>query len=615
MPLELKDLATQKTMIVPEEGLTFGREGGDANIQLRDTGVSKRHARVFGENGAWFLEDLGSSNGTWLQKERIKDATELLPGDVIQMSQVKYEVVQVTGADDAVEATSQQDANEPEDSGGAMDDEPVEEHEATPKPMPAAAKGKPLGAAKESPSAVKAKAIPAPAAPSKKMSKPPPPVESEASQAKKKSEAMSMAAAEAPADAGSGEPAKISVGYFLLTVPKAFAYYLAAMPILLVNPVGTIRKAVSEQKHEAKGRYELIAYALPAYLISAAFTFLGMLIVGIVTGTLSVGNIIPVGALIGALIGAGVTGFVWHPVLNWVVNFLKGQSDERSRTNLFMLYMTAFALLALPNFIALVLSLVHLPLIGLVPLVLRLAASLVMLFIFFSWFTAAGVVKWFRIVLMVLGGLACLSTLAGIPAAIAGSGGAGIASGGDSAAFEAKAEELRKQAEAQLAAAEKQGAAAQEQAEKAAAAAEDKAEAAVKAAPAEKAEKAEKAAPPPPAENAKAAPPPPEPAKAAPKPAEAAAAAVPTGGGYAPWHQKWDAIEKKISDDPTILNKNPQVLALYKQLEDQVFEADARYSKGKKASEKRVNEHLRDAELYEKTEAIVVELHQKLFGK
>src|SRR5688572_30857056 len=134
MPLELKDLATQKALMVPEEGLTFGREGGDANIQLRDTGVSKRHARVFGENGAWFLEDLGSSNGTWLQKERIKDATELLPGDVFQLSQVKFEVLQVMG-EDAGEATSHADAEEP-----PPEDEPMEENEPTPKPMQAAAK-------------------------------------------------------------------------------------------------------------------------------------------------------------------------------------------------------------------------------------------------------------------------------------------------------------------------------------------------------------------------------------------------------------------------------------------------------------------------------------------
>src|SRR3954468_9929325 len=134
MPLELKDLATQKSLFVPEEGFTFGREGGDANVLLRDTGVSKRHARVFGENGAWFLEDLGSSNGTWLQKERIKDATELLPGDVFQLSQAKFEVLQVLAGEGDPEATgAAPNRSATEAEMPAEDEEP--ENEPTPKPM------------------------------------------------------------------------------------------------------------------------------------------------------------------------------------------------------------------------------------------------------------------------------------------------------------------------------------------------------------------------------------------------------------------------------------------------------------------------------------------------
>ncbi len=605
MPLELKDLATQKPLIVPEEGLTFGREGGDANIQLRDTGVSKRHARVFGENGAWFLEDLGSSNGTWLQKERIKDATELLPGDIFQMSQAKFEVVQVMADGEAAEPTNMARG----DDEGAMD-EPASEDEATPKPMPAAKEAPSkknagaAGAASKEPSISKGKNLSQPP-PSKK-----PPAKAEAEPSKGAAKKPAAADAAVPTDPGAGEPKKITVGYFLVAVPKAFAFYLAAMPVMLFNPVGTIRKGVQEQKHEPKGRFELIAYALPGYLISAAFGFLGALVVGLVSGTLSIGDILPIGALIGAVIGAAVTGFIWHPVLNWWVKFLKGTSDDRSRTNLFMLYMTAFALLALPNFVAMVLSLVHLPLIGLVPLVLRLAASLLTLFIFFTWFSAAGVVKWFRIVLMVLGGLACLSTLAGIPGAIAGSG--GVATGGSVdaqvEAAQAQAEALQKQAEAQAEAAEKQAEAAVAQAEKQVAAAEKQVDAAQK-----QADKAA-AAPPPPSEEKKAAPPPPTPAPPPAKPPEAkhaeAAPPVPTGGGYAAWHSKMEAIEKRITDDPTVL-KDQAVLGLYRKLEEEAAEVEAKYSKSKEP--RRVRDHLRDAELYEKSEKTVGELYGKLF--
>src|SRR5262249_7337963 len=198
------------------------------------------------------------------------------------------------------------------------------------------------------------------------------------------------------------------IGYFFIAVPKAVAFYMAAIPVMLVNPVGTIRKGVQEQKHEAKARMELIAYALPAYLLIAAFGFLGSLIVGIVTHTLSIGAILPIGPLIGAVISSVVVGFIWHPLLNWFVKLLTGTSDDRSRTNYFMLLRTALALRALRNFVAQVLSLVHLPLIGVAPVVLSLGASLITMFVTFSWFKAANVVKWFQIVLLVLGALTCL---------------------------------------------------------------------------------------------------------------------------------------------------------------------------------------------------------------
>ena len=43
------------------------------------------------------------------------------------------------------------------------------------------------------------------------------------------------------------------------------------------------------------------------------------------------------------------------------------------------------------------------------------------------------------------------------------------------------------------------------------------------------------------------------------------------------------------------------MLSLYKQLEEDIYEVEQRFGKGKKPSEKRVNDHLRDAELFDKT--------------
>jgi FHA domain len=70
----------------PVEGeLILGREDGSADLVIPDPGVSRRHARVLTENGALILEDVGSSNGTYVNGERITGAVELAPGDEIRI--------------------------------------------------------------------------------------------------------------------------------------------------------------------------------------------------------------------------------------------------------------------------------------------------------------------------------------------------------------------------------------------------------------------------------------------------------------------------------------------------------------------------------------------------
>ncbi len=58
-------------------------------------GVSRRHCKIYEENGEYFVEDLGSANGTFLDGERL---TPYLPhmlqdGDRLQLGRVELEVV------------------------------------------------------------------------------------------------------------------------------------------------------------------------------------------------------------------------------------------------------------------------------------------------------------------------------------------------------------------------------------------------------------------------------------------------------------------------------------------------------------------------------------------
>jgi len=70
---------------VEESELVVGRqEGIDGHIH--DTDLSRRHARVFRTEGGFALEDLQSTNGTWLNGRRVTGTVELQDGDRIQMA-------------------------------------------------------------------------------------------------------------------------------------------------------------------------------------------------------------------------------------------------------------------------------------------------------------------------------------------------------------------------------------------------------------------------------------------------------------------------------------------------------------------------------------------------
>ncbi len=72
-------------------------------------------------------------------------------------------------------------------------------------------------------------------------------------------------------------------------------------------------------------------------------------------------SFLPIPAIIGGFIGAIVTGFVFHPVMTWIITKLKGESDARSRTNYFLQTMTLSILLAVPNAIGLILGALPIP--------------------------------------------------------------------------------------------------------------------------------------------------------------------------------------------------------------------------------------------------------------
>jgi pSer/pThr/pTyr-binding forkhead associated (FHA) protein len=58
---------------LPEDITTIGRRP-DNSLQIEDASVSSHHAEIFFENNAFFVKDLGSTNGTYLNGGQIKKA-------------------------------------------------------------------------------------------------------------------------------------------------------------------------------------------------------------------------------------------------------------------------------------------------------------------------------------------------------------------------------------------------------------------------------------------------------------------------------------------------------------------------------------------------------------
>ena len=72
--------------------VTVGRGGGCALVLSDDTYVSQLHARLFPQNGEGYVEDLGSTNGTYVNGKQIKGVTRLKRGDQVQFGQTVAEV-------------------------------------------------------------------------------------------------------------------------------------------------------------------------------------------------------------------------------------------------------------------------------------------------------------------------------------------------------------------------------------------------------------------------------------------------------------------------------------------------------------------------------------------
>lgn len=79
------------TITLAEQQITIGR-AADATLVLNDDYASTRHARLYPQSGEWIVEDLGSTNGTYLDRRKVTQPTPVAPGVPVQIGKTVLEL-------------------------------------------------------------------------------------------------------------------------------------------------------------------------------------------------------------------------------------------------------------------------------------------------------------------------------------------------------------------------------------------------------------------------------------------------------------------------------------------------------------------------------------------
>ncbi len=72
---------------------TIGR-GPTNTIQLTDNFISGEHTRLWFRNGSWYVQDAGSTNGTYVNNQPAREALAARFGDIIQVGFIRFKLAQ-----------------------------------------------------------------------------------------------------------------------------------------------------------------------------------------------------------------------------------------------------------------------------------------------------------------------------------------------------------------------------------------------------------------------------------------------------------------------------------------------------------------------------------------
>jgi pSer/pThr/pTyr-binding forkhead associated (FHA) protein len=90
--LVVRDEEGRKVESVPLRSTVQVGRAEACHVRIEDRYASQFHARLYSKNGTWYVEDLGSTNGTYLNQQRLSGSAEVQAGDHIRIGKTTMEL-------------------------------------------------------------------------------------------------------------------------------------------------------------------------------------------------------------------------------------------------------------------------------------------------------------------------------------------------------------------------------------------------------------------------------------------------------------------------------------------------------------------------------------------
>jgi pSer/pThr/pTyr-binding forkhead associated (FHA) protein len=89
--IKYADEIGEHNVVILNPNAIIGRDD-NADVQIQDSAVSSKQARLFFRQNQWWIEDLNSTNGTYLNRVRLMQSAVLMDHDILGCGSTQLEI-------------------------------------------------------------------------------------------------------------------------------------------------------------------------------------------------------------------------------------------------------------------------------------------------------------------------------------------------------------------------------------------------------------------------------------------------------------------------------------------------------------------------------------------